>query len=405
MGRFTFRWAALALGTAVVFAMGAIADEPSNSGAKQGEQTKNQDQQAQDQSQQSQNQAQQSNQQEQKQTKETTATESRSDNAQQARSENARESNDSRNQSNARNRDQSDRESASSERSVIRDRDQDDRGSSGSRNQYRSGDRNRNDYSNRDADRSSNRSNERASRGHDSGRNMRGPDIGIWFNRSSRDGLVISDVSSKGAVAKLGFHEGDRIVSVNGRRVTREDEFIDLLIHSNRTRVEVVVFRDGREQTIIVEPAVLTREYETSYSEVDPLEQFGIIVDDRYDDRIVVWRVIPRSPAYYAGFRAGDVIVKFGDRPYRTRTEFEKGVVGWKAGDVDVQIRRGDRTRDLSVEVPKFNRSQQREERVSERMDRRESRQDQTQVDRSYDNGSDRSTRGPVRGILRGRNR
>jgi S1-C subfamily serine protease len=194
---------------------------------------------------------------------------------------------------------------------------------------------------------------------------MRGPDIGIWFNRSSRDGLVISDVSSRGAIAKLGFHEGDRIVSVNGHRVTREDEFIRFLLHSDVDRVKVIVVRDGREETIIVEPAVLTHEYE--YADVDPLEQFGIIVDDRYDDRIVVWRVIPRSPAYYAGFRPGDVIVTFGDHRYRTRSEFEKSVATWKSGEAKVQIRRDDRTRDLSVDVPKFEKSSDRTDRRDDR--------------------------------------
>src|SRR2546421_7469217 len=71
---------------------------------------------------------------------------------------------------------------------------------------------------------------------------MRGPDIGLWFNRGSRDGLVISDVATRGAIAKLGFREGDRIVSVNGRRVLSEREFIDFLLAANVNRVEVVIF-------------------------------------------------------------------------------------------------------------------------------------------------------------------
>ena len=142
---------------------------------------------------------------------------------------------------------------------------------------------------------------------------------------------MISDVSSRGPIAKLGFREGDRIVSVNGQRVAREEDFIQYLLRGDSRRVKVIVLRDNREETIYVEPAVLIDDRE--YMEVDPLERFGIIVDDRYDDRIVVWRIIPRSPAYYAGFRPGDVIVKFGDRPYRTRTEFERGSRDWKTGE------------------------------------------------------------------------
>jgi C-terminal processing protease CtpA/Prc len=235
---------------------------------------------------------------------------------------------------------------------------------------------------------------------------MRGPDIGLWFNRGNRDSLVISDVSSRGAISKLGFREGDRIVSVNGRRVTREPEFIEFLLASDADRVPVIVTRDGREETIYVQPSVLTQDFE--YADVEPLEQFGIVLDDRYDDRIVVWKVISRSPAYYAGLREGDVITTLGDRPYRTRTEFEKGVVGLKAGDANVQVRRGEKTRDLTVDVPEFeqsnrsgdrkeagsnDRSTYRENSNSERSDRHdanrpEGRDDDNRNNRQGDNGS-----------------
>ena len=224
-------------------------------------------------------------------------------------------------------------------------------------------DRNRDRDSDRNVDSSSSRSDRDSSRDGSSRRgNMRGPDIGIWFSRSSRDGLVIADVSSRGAIAKLGFREGDRIVSIDGRRVTREEDFIQYLLRRDARRVTVIVLRDNREETIHVEPAVLLDEGE--YVEVDPLERFGIILDDRYDDRIVVWRVIPRSPAYYAGFRPGDVIATFAGRPYRTRTEFERGSRDWKTGEANVQIRRGERTRDLSVDIPSRDRM---DARTSER--------------------------------------
>ncbi len=212
---------------------------------------------------------------------------------------------------------------------------------------------------------------------------------------------MISDVSTRGAIAKLGFREGDRIVSVNGQRVTREDQFIQYLLYGDARRVTVIIFRDGREQTIYVEPAVLTQEYE--YTEVDPMERFGIILDDRYDDRIVVWRVIPRSPAYYAGFRPGDVIVTFSGRPYRTRTEFETSSRQWRAGDVNVQVRRGDRTRDLSVGIPNDDRRSDRVERRNERTAQRDSTTpDQGATDRVNRNDTNNNQRDNRGGILQG---
>jgi hypothetical protein len=181
---------------------------------------------------------------------------------------------------------------------------------------------------------------------------MRGPDIGLWFNRGNRDGLVISDVSTRGPIARLGFRESDRIVSVDGRRVANEADFINFLLNSNADRVEVVVSRDGRDETIYVEPNTLVEDY--GYTEVDPIEQFGIVLDDRYDNRIVVWRVIPRSPAYYAGLREGDIVTSLSGRPYTSRRDFETGVRDLRSGEANLKVRRGDRDRDLTVDVPEF---------------------------------------------------
>ena len=68
--------------------------------------------------------------------------------------------------------------------------------------------------------------------------------------------------------------------------MTREEDFIQYLLArrlSSNSRVVVIVLRDNREETMHVEPAVLIDN--TEYVEVDPVERFGIILDDRYDDR------------------------------------------------------------------------------------------------------------------------
>jgi len=308
----------------------------------------------------------------------------------QYRGRNSADRSNERNDRNVDNR--SDRDRDNNERSYLnRDRSDNDRDRS-------DGDRSdRSDRSSYNRDRDGGRDRE-MSRDRDRG-NKRGPDIGLWFNRGSRDGLVISDVSSKGPIARFGFREGDRIVSVNGHRVSSEDDFMRYVLHGDSDRVTVIVYRDGREQTIYVEPAVFNED--TEYAEVDPMERFGIILDDRYDDRIVVWRVIPRSPAYYAGFRSGDVITNFGDHPYRTRNEFEHSVTGWKAGDVNVQVRRGENSRQLSVDVPNnLNRS----DRVAERQDRRMDRTDR-RADRYDHRNNNQQNRGRIGGGILNRGR
>src|SRR5262249_21220884 len=115
---------------------------------------------------------------------------------------------------------------------------------------------------------------------------------------------------------------------------------------------------------------------------------------------IVVWRVIPRSPAYYAGLRGGDVLMNFQGRPLTTRQEFERTVTGLQPGEADVQIRRGERNRDLSVDVPRF--SERSERRMAMRPNYGADRSDTQTDNRGNDNRQnddrrqDRGAPGPL---------
>ena len=129
------------------------------------------------------------------------------------------------------------------------------------------------------------------------------------------------------------------------------------------------------------EPSTLSPN-QVAIAKQDPLERFGIILDDRYSDRLLIWRVIPRSPAYYSGTRAGDVITTFHCKPVKAQQEFVQTVQTMKSGPVDVVVDRNKQARN-QVEVPQFNdkragrdvnverTNQRREERVEDRVDRR----------------------------------
>jgi hypothetical protein len=179
--------------------------------------------------------------------------------------------------------------------------------------------------------------------------NVRAADLGVWFNsRAGADGLVIADVAASGAIAKIGFQEGDRIVSINATPVRAEADFVRLLLANEirNDRVEVVVFRGGREQILYVQPALL-------YDEIawyDPFWQYGLVIDDRYPDRIVVLRVYPRTPAYYAGLRAGDVIVGAGGSRIAAVDDFTR-VISEADGRLALQVNRANKTRELELDT------------------------------------------------------
>ena len=185
--------------------------------------------------------------------------------------------------------------------------------------------------------------------GRESIDNLRSADLGLWFDSSATaEGLVISDIAAEGAITKLGFQEGDRIVSINDTPVRSEREFVRLLLADDlrNERVRVVVIRDGREQVVLVQPALIYQEV-VAY---DPLWQYGIVVDDRYPDRIVLLRVYPRTPAYYAGLRAGDVITTIGGRRIAAVADFTRALSA-ADGRLALEVNRANRTRQVALDT------------------------------------------------------
>ena len=178
---------------------------------------------------------------------------------------------------------------------------------------------------------------------------LRGPDLGLWFDRRTRDGLVISNVASSGAIAQFGFREGDRLISVNGQRVASERDFLNYLFADDVVyeRVPVVVLRDNRRRLIYVRPDVFVSQTAVA----DPLDRFGIVLDDRYTDRIVIWRVLPRSPAYYAGIRAGDVLTALDGYRVDDAGDLVRLIQSTGAQNVAVEVSRNQQPRELYVDL------------------------------------------------------
>jgi hypothetical protein len=209
----------------------------------------------------------------------------------------------------------------------------------------------------RDSYRESSRSSVRTDTRIDT-QNLRPADLGLWFSRSTGQGLVISDVATSGPlgtlISEFGFREGDQIVSVDGYRVARDADFVRYLLADEvlYERVPVVVMRGERRTTLYVEPIRLVEQVQTV--QADPLEQFGIILDDRSTDRVLVWRVIPRSPAFYAGIQPGDVITTFHGQRVTSPDAFVQIVERVEPGTIAVEVNRDQRVRQLDVELSQF---------------------------------------------------
>ena len=219
-------------------------------------------------------------------------------------------------------------------------------------------------------------------------------DLGVTFGRASTQGLVIDDVSRTAVLANIGLRRGDVIVSIDDHRVRSERDFIHFLFDPDLRHevVTIIVLRDGREVPIEVRPVVIIEELVMVHDDFDPLHHFGVVIDDRRPDQIYVTRVIPDSPAFIAGVRAGDVITTFRGTPVRGPREFVRVLERVEPGEVAFEVNRDRRVREFTVNWPEqraVRRSaarpdfdvdrpaiERREERRENRIERREQRRD-----------------------------
>jgi hypothetical protein len=183
---------------------------------------------------------------------------------------------------------------------------------------------------------------------------IRSGDLGLWL-RQAANRLLISDVASSGAITKAGLKEGDQIISVNGQHVATEREFVDRLFASqdNDQPVPVVISRNGKQETIQIQPKTFVDEY--MVGDTNSLHQYGIIIDDSVPDHLKVKAVVPRSPAFYAGVRSGDEITGLRGERIKQIADLVRGLASSVGSSTQLDVNRNNQTRQLDIEIPDEN--------------------------------------------------
>jgi predicted metalloprotease with PDZ domain len=178
--------------------------------------------------------------------------------------------------------------------------------------------------------------------------NASSADLGLFFSTApGTTGLVISDVGTEGAVSQLGLQEGDRLVSVNGTPVNTEADFMRVLLTPNLRNQQVTfsIMRNGQLQSLQAQPSALIQ----GMAAADPFFQAGLVLDTSNPSSITVQRVFPRTPAFRAGLRAGDVITTADGQQIANMEALQQALQRANDGQLDLQITRNNRTRSLRL--------------------------------------------------------
>jgi hypothetical protein len=147
------------------------------------------------------------------------------------------------------------------------------------------------------------------------GRGSRDVNIGIHFGVPTGRGLVIDMIDRNSVFFGSGLRRGDVLISLHGRPIRSQAEFVQWVHTHPGERIPVVVLRDGRQQTVYItyDEAMMPQDHQV-YRPVQPqvagAQPFlGVMFDVQAPDAAIVRDVTPGSPAEHAGLRPGDMIV------------------------------------------------------------------------------------------------
>jgi len=183
--------------------------------------------------------------------------------------------------------------------------------------------------------------------------------LGISFGRVAERGLAIAGVAVDSLLAQSGLRKGDHVVSVNGQPVNSDDDFDRHLYAGDPDdKVKVVVFRDGQEVVVNLEPKALYVD-----TAANDLGYFGVVLDDQITDRIVIRDVRRGTPAFAAGLRAGDEITTWHGQPIASPRDFALIIQRTEPGSVEFEYLRDAKT--TRAEAKFERREEKREERRS----------------------------------------
>ena len=182
---------------------------------------------------------------------------------------------------------------------------------------------------------------------------LRGPDLGLWF-RQERDtrgasALIVDHLLADGPFAAAGLREGDRIVSVDGTPIDNEPQFVRRVMKSSSGDhvIRLVAFRGGEQQTISLQ----ARNVWQGAVAADPFYEAGFLVDERNRDAVVITRVFPLTPAFYAGLREGDTISSVSGQTVKSPDDVPQYLqVG---GRLALGVTRGGASRQLHILLPR----------------------------------------------------
>jgi len=189
----------------------------------------------------------------------------------------------------------------------------------------------------------------------------------------STDGAYVKEVKDNSPADSAGIEEGDVIIEFGGKKVLEADDLARFVKQTQPgEKVKMVIIRDGKKKTVEVSvgerprrswfsgvvPRIPRFEFRTSHfllgiKVITLNEQLADFFEVPNKEGVLVEEVEKGSVADKAGFKAGDVIVKIGDKSVDCVEKLRKEVYRHyrDGGKVEFEVIRKGARKDLVLEL------------------------------------------------------
>jgi regulator of sigma E protease len=152
---------------------------------------------------------------------------------------------------------------------------------------------------------------------------------------------VVGGLPDNSPAMNAGMTAGDRILSINGRKVSSWKEVVNSIVLSSEEILDIRFERDAITKNLLITPIM---------DEKFGVRRIGILPMEK----IAVWKVLEKSPAEKAGLKKGDQIVSLNGKQVTQWDSLLKEVADSQGKILSIGIIRDGRELKLDV-IPQMN--------------------------------------------------
>lgn len=137
---------------------------------------------------------------------------------------------------------------------------------------------------------------------------------GLQFGSATDRGITLKSVATDSFLYRSGLRQGDVLISYGGRPIRSQDDFNRWAVYQPGQRVPLVVWRDGREETVFVTYDQRPMQRQAGYVPQSGGAYLGVTFDPQSNRGALVRSVAPGGPAAKSGIQAGQTIIAINDQ-------------------------------------------------------------------------------------------